>query len=78
MQASNNNKTKYIHIYIYIYTYLELVCSLFWGLKFNPPKEGLLQSKQGLFGSRSLKVNQKTGILYTVDVQSSHFRLKGK
>ena len=28
--------------------YLEPVCPLFWG--FNPPKEGLFQSKQGSFG----------------------------
>ena len=30
------------------YIYLEPVCPLFWGL--NPTKEGLFQSKQGLFG----------------------------
>ena len=28
--------------------YLEPVCPLFW--EFNPPKEGLFQSKQGSFG----------------------------
>ena len=30
------------------YIYLEPVCPLFWG--FNPPKQGLFQSKQGSFG----------------------------
>ena len=30
------------------YEYLEPVCPLFWG--FNPPKQGLFQSKQGSFG----------------------------
>ena len=30
------------------YNYLEPVCPLFWG--FNPPKQGLFQSKQGSFG----------------------------
>ena len=29
-------------------TNLEPVCPLFWG--FNPPEEGLFQSKQGSFG----------------------------
>ena len=31
-----------------VYIHLEPVCPLFWG--FNPPKEGLFQSKQGSFG----------------------------
>ena len=36
------------YISIYIYVYLEPVCPIFWG--FNPPKQGLFQSKQGSFG----------------------------
>ena len=31
-----------------MYIYLEPVCPLFWGL--NPPKQGLFQAKQGIFG----------------------------
>ena len=32
----------------FMYIYLEPVCPLFWW--FNPPKQGLFQSKQGSFG----------------------------
>ena len=38
----------YIYTYIYIYIHLEPVCPLFLG--FNPPRQGLFQSKQGSFG----------------------------
>ena len=54
----------YTCIYIYTYVYLEPVCPLFWG--FNPPKEGLFQSKQGSFGFQVFK-NMYDKYIYLYD-----------
>ena len=37
--------------------YLEPICPLFWG--FNPPKQGLFQSKQGSFGFQVFNVSRQ-------------------
>ena len=46
----------YLNKYIYIYKYyMEPACPLFLG--FNPPKEGLFQSKQGSFGFQVYRIH---------------------